>query len=179
MPSWRPLPFIRLLLAAFTLAQAWGQCLAQTNLEPQLKAAFLVNFLKYIEWPEAKPTSTICLFGRDAVEPYLIPFEGRIVAGRELRLRRVTHPNQAAWCDVLYIPEHEEARFGIVLRWVDQQATLTVSDAEIFTRYGGAIALVRADGRLQFDINAEAMYRAGLKPSSQLMKLARNVKDTR
>ncbi|GAB3549305.1 hypothetical protein GCM10027343_30810 [Noviherbaspirillum agri] len=177
MPSKRPLPFIRLLLAVLTLA--WGTCHAQTSPEPQIKAAFLVNFLKYVEWPEAKPTATICLFGHDALETYLTRVEGRPVAGRELRLRRVTHPNQTADCDVLYIPEHEEARFGIVLRWVDRQATLTVSDAEIFTRYGGAIALVRADGRLQFDINAQALQRAGLKPSSQLMKLARNAKDTR
>ena len=62
-----------------------------------------------------------------------------------------------------------------MLRWVENQPILTVSDAEGFTRDGGAIALVRSDGRLQFDVNADALARAGLKPSSQMMRLARQV----
>jgi hypothetical protein len=61
------------------------------------------------------------------------------------------------------------------LRWVDNQPVLTISDADVFTRFGGAIALIRADGRLQFDINTYALSRAGLKPGSQMMRLARQV----
>uniref|UniRef100_Q47CB5 Putative transmembrane protein n=1 Tax=Dechloromonas aromatica (strain RCB) TaxID=159087 RepID=Q47CB5_DECAR len=143
--------------------------------EGQLKAAYLVNFLKYIEWPGTRTTVNICLFGRDSLGPYLASYEGRQVGGRELRIRKVNSPEQLADCQELFIPETEEARAGAVLRWVDKQAILTVSDAETFARDGGAIALIRTEGRLQFDINADALNRANLKASSQMLRLARQV----
>jgi len=149
--------------------------LAQVNGESQLKAAYLVNFLKYVEWPGNPATATICLFGRDTLGAYLATYESRVIAGRELHIRRVTGPDQMGDCLLLFIPDNEEARYGAVLHWTERQAVLTVSDAEIFTRYGGGIALVRADGRLQFDINLPAISNVGLKPSSQLMRLARQV----
>lgn len=148
---------------------------AQVNGESQLKAAYLINFLKYVEWPGNPATATICLFGRDTLGAYLATYESRVIAGRELRIRRVTGPDQLPDCMLLFIPDNEEARYGAVLHWTERQSVLTVSDAEIFTRYGGGVALVRADGRLQFDINLPAMNNAGLKPSSQLMRLARQV----
>ena len=64
---------------------------------------------------------------------------------------------------------------GVVLRWADGLPVLTVSDVDGFARQNGAIALVRADGRLQFDINVDVLNRAGLKPHSQMMRLARQV----
>jgi len=152
-----------------------GGAFAQVNSENQLKAAYLVNFLKYVEWPGNSTSMTICLFGRDTLGAYLASYESRMVGGRELHIRRGIGPDQVADCQLLFVPDNEEARYGVVLRWVDRQPVLTVSDAEIFTRYGGAIALVHADGRLQFDINLAVLNSAGLKPSSQLMRLARQV----
>jgi hypothetical protein len=52
-------------------------------------------------------------------------------------------------------------------------ASLTVSDVETFTREGGGIALIRAEGRLQFEVNVEALTRAGLRASPQMLRLAR------
>lgn len=170
--------FIRLRkLAVFVLcALSVTYAPAEMNTEHQLKAAFLVNFLKYIESPpSAVSTVTICLFGRDTLGPYLANFEGRSIAGKELRIRRVSGPDQLGGCQLLFIPDTEEARFAIALRWVETMPLLTVSDADSFTRQGGGIALVRADGRLQFDVNADALSRAGLKPSSQMLRLARRV----
>jgi len=165
----------RLFLLFLLALQPWGLAYPQANNESQLKAAYLVNFLKYVDWPEATPTATICLFGRDTLGGYLAPYETRSIAGRELRIRRVSGPDHMGDCQLLFIPESEEARYGAVLRWVERLSVLTVSDAEIFTRQGGAIALVRTEGRLQFDINVAAVSAAGLKPSSQLMRLARVV----
>lgn len=168
-----------LRLAACTaltgLALAVPASFGQVTTEAQLKAAYLVNFLKYVEWPVQRPALTICLFGRDSLGPSLASYEGRQIGGRELKIRRVGSPEQLADCHELFIADTEEARFGAVLRWVENQPILTVSDAEGFTRDGGAIALVRSDGRLQFDVNADALARAGLKPSSQMMRLARQV----
>jgi hypothetical protein len=172
---------IRLLFGTVLAALlAWPVAppLAEVNSEPQLKAAFLVNFLKYVQWPTVSGPATICLAGRDTLGPYLATYEGRLVAGRELRVRRVAGADQTGDCQLLFVPDTDEARFGAVLRWVENQPVLTVSDAEVFTRYGGGIALLRVEGRLQFDVNTEALARAGLKPSSQLMRLARPVNGT-
>ncbi len=163
------------LALALGLALAMPATFGEVTSESQLKAAYLVNFLKYVEWPASRSTINICLFGRDSLGPYLAGYEGRQIAGRELRIRKVSSPEQLTDCQELFIPETEEARVGAVLRWVDRQAILTVSDLETFTRDGGAIALIRNDGRLQFDINHDAINRAGLKASSQMLRLARQV----
>ena len=90
---------------------------AQPNSEPQLEAAYLVNFMKYVEWPaNNRNTTTICLFGRDTLGHYLSSHEGRPIGGRELRIRRVNSPDEMANCQLVYIPDVEEARIGVVLR---------------------------------------------------------------
>lgn len=82
----------------------------------------------------------------------------------------MSSPEQLADCHELFIPETEEARIGAVLRWVDRQPILTVSDAQSFARDGGGIALIRNDGRLQFEVNNDTLGRANLE--SQLADAA-------
>lgn len=163
------------LALALGLALGVPSTFGEITSESQLKAAYLVNFLKYVEWPGTRNTVSICLFGRDSLGPYLANYEGRQIGGRELRVRKVSTPDQLADCQALFIPDTEEARIGAILRWVDRQPILTVSDVETFIRDGGAIALIRNDGRLQFDVNADAIGRANLKASSQMLRLARQV----
>lgn len=162
------------LLLALALGQQ-GSAAEQVASEGQLKAAYLVNFLKYVDWPPTQPYVTLCVFGSSSLMTYLAPYEGRQIGGREMRLRRVHSPDQFAHCQELFIPEAEEARFASIVLSTDRMPILTVSDAEHFARDGGAISLVRADGRLQFDINTDTLARSGLKPTSQLMRLARQV----
>lgn len=168
--------FIRNAALAAGIALAMPATFGEVTSESQLKAAYLVNFLKYVEWPGARGgTVNICLFGRDSLGPYLAGYEGRQIAGRELRIRKVSSPEQLADCHELFIPETEEARIAAVLRWVERQPILTVSDAENFARDGGAIALIRNDGRLQFEVNNDTLGRSNLKASSQMLRLARQV----
>lgn len=163
------------LLLMSALLFSSGAALAQVGSEQQLKAAFIVNFLKYVEWPESSRGATICLFGRDTLSVHLASFEGRTVAGHEVVLRRVLSPDQMLGCQIVFVPEVEDARFAAVLRWLEGQPVLSVSDAEQFARLGGAIALVRGDSRLQFDVNLNNTARAGLRPSSAMLRLARQV----
>ena len=75
------------------LASLAGQ--AQPSSEQQLKAAYLVNFLKYIEWPENPTQATICLFGRDVMSAVLYTYEGRLIAGRVLATMAATSSSGA------------------------------------------------------------------------------------
>lgn len=162
-------------LLSLSLLAASSVALAQVGSEQQLKAAFIVNFLKYVEWPEANRVASICLFGRDTLGANLASFEGRTVGGYELVVRRVLSPDQMAGCQIVFVPEVEDARYGAVLRWLDGQPVLTVSDGENFARLGGGISLVRGESRLQFDVNLVNTARAGLRPSSAMLRLARQV----
>lgn len=152
----------------------WGSLgLAAPDTEQQLEAAYLVNFMKYIDWPaSSRMTNTICLFGRDALAPSLAAYEGRQIGGRTLHVRRVGKPDEMADCQLLYIPALEETRTGAVLRWLDNTPCLTVSDQEGFARLGGGIELVRSGSRIQFIVNVNALTRNGLVASSQMMRLA-------
>jgi len=159
-----------LLLACVSLA------FAQPDSEPQLESAYLVNFLKYVEWPASnRSTTTICLFGRDTLGSFLSAHEGRMISGKELRIRRVNSPDDMPNCQLVYIPEVEEARIGAMLRWTHGLPILTASNAEGFARSGGGIELLSNGGRMQFIVNADSLSRHGLTPSSQMMRLAYRV----
>lgn len=146
---------------------------AQPNSEPQLEAAYLINFMKYVEWPaSARNTASICLFGRDTLGPLLSSHEGRMIGGKELRILRVSSPADMASCQLVYIPDVEEARIGAVLRWTQGMPILTASSADGFARAGGGIEFVRHGGRMQFIVNASSMLQQGLTASSQMMRLA-------
>jgi len=80
---------------------------------------------------------------------------------------------------VLFIAESESRRLALTLRAVAGQPLLTVSDADAFIDAGGAIGIVRGDGRLQFEVNRAALDQAQLKASSNLLQLARNLSEAK
>lgn len=159
------------LLAALPTGAAWAQQLS----EPQLKASYLINFFKYIEWPDSPESLTLCLFGREELSPYLRDYEGRLVAGRPLRIRKITQNDQLAGCQQLYIPDQERERVAQLLSALGSRAVLTVSDKQEFAHDGGGITLETQDGRIVFDINTEIVHRAGLRMASPMLRLARQV----
>lgn len=148
--------------------------------EYQVKAAFIYNLAKFIEWPGGSSSGkdaplTVCIAGRDPFGPAWANFEGRQVQGRALQVRRGTTLSEAPNCQVLYIAESEESRMAALLNAVGAAPVLTLSDLDGFAESGGAVGLVVEDGRLHFDANMASLHRAGLKASSQVLKLARNV----
>ncbi|MBK7647228.1 MAG: YfiR family protein [Betaproteobacteria bacterium] len=161
---------VLLLLSCVSTAFAFPES------EPQLEAAYLVNFMKYVDWPASnRTTTTICLFGRDTLGPFLAGYEGRSVGGKELRIRRANSPDDMSNCQLVYIPDIEEARIGVVLRWIQNMPILAASNTDGFARAGGGIELVRSTGRVQFIVNAESLTKNGLTPSSQMLRLAQKV----
>lgn len=148
---------------------------AQAVPEPQLRAAYLVNFMKYVEWPGGGVTATICIYGRDTLSAHLAPYEGRSVQGRELRVRRIFQFDQLADCQELYVAESDEERQAAVIKAAARLPVLTVGETAAFVQHGGALALLRQDSRIVFDINMAVVTRAGLRVSPQMLRLARDV----
>lgn len=151
--------------------------------EYQIKAAYLLNFARYVEWPAARLQAAqalrICVLGRDPFGGALSALEGRQVNGREVRVRQLEGADQAGECHVVFISESEERRLGPMLRMLASRGLLLVSDIDGFAEAGGSIGLVTEDGRVRFDINQASLQRDGLRASAQLLRLARSVHGAR
>ena len=78
-------------------------------------------------------------------------------------------------CHLVFVADSEERRVGPILRGLAAHGVLTVSDIDGFAEAGGGIGLVVEDSRVRFDINQAALLRDGLRASSQLLRLGRNV----
>ena len=169
---------LRMLCALCALC-ACGPVRAQTDVpEDPLKAAFVFNFAKYVEWPESASGNgplVACVASGHGLAAALLQFDGRMVAGRSFQVLRLSAPAEAAGCHLVVVAESAVRRSAAWLRQLPAQGVLTVGDGEGFIDEGGMIGLVRSGDRLQFDINQPALQRAGLRASSQLLKLARNL----
>lgn len=165
----------RCLLIGLCCANSIGSASAQAVSEAQLKASYLVSFFKYIEWPGNPESLSLCLLGREELSDYLRSYEGRIVSGKALHIRKVTTPDEFATCQQVFIPESEPDKYLQWLPMLEKLHILTVSDKPGFVRQGGAIGLAYQSGKVSFEINAEVVGRNGLKVATPMLRLARQV----
>jgi hypothetical protein len=169
---------MRRLLAAVLLCAGAAVTSAQdADLEYRVKAAYLFNFTKFIEWPSAAFVGgrsfsfSICVAGRNPFGPALTTtLIGETAAGLPLAAR-VVNAGGAAGCHVLFVPAGVAA--GPYLRNVDRSPVLTVGESPDFLADGGIINFVRDGGRVRFEINQAAAERAQLRISSRLLQLGR------
>ena len=164
--------------AAFLLyAGAQGQTLE----EYQVKAAFLYNFAKFVNWPPQTFRSpdepiTICVAGEDPFGGVLRDtIKGREAAGRTLVVKNVSSAGHLAGCQILFISNSEGKRFSLLSR-IKQCGVLTVGETAGFAAAGGVINFKLKDGRVRFEINVDEAQQRELRISSKLLTLAEVVK---
>jgi hypothetical protein len=152
---------------------------ANEPIEYQVKAAFLLNFTKFIEWPAAafaQPDSpvSICVLGGDPFGPTLDEIvAGEIVSDRKVAAEKISRAPAPRSCQVLFAGKSEKA-IAKVLSGLGP-GVLTVGEGESFLRDGGMIAFVIENRRVRFLINQTAAENAGLKLSSKLLSVAKAV----
>lgn len=145
----------------------------------QIKAALVFNFLKFTEWPAdaanaANAPLTLCVAGPDRkTEAAFAQVQGRMIENRPIQVRTV-RGNDVSACHLLYI--HDNGRDLLPQLAAGHPNLLTVGDQDDFTEAGGVIGLVEQQGRLQFKVNLEMLKRGNYKVSSQLLKLAVNMR---
>lgn len=174
---------VRLFASAAALAllpAAISAALAQETIERDVKAAYLYNFTKFVEWP--KPSGDqpfrLCVSGDDALRQSLEKtIAGEQVEGRPLQSLVPRTPNEARNCQVLFIggASEDEAR---MLSAVRDLPVLTVSDTLDFARRGGGIEFVKEKNRLRFDVNLQGAEQGGIRISARLLKVARAVHES-
>jgi hypothetical protein len=149
---------------------------------PGLKAAYLLNFAQFVEWPaDAVPAGTpltLCIVNDGAVADALErTVKGRTVVGHGLAVRRLQSGAPLPTCHVLYLAGSAEKRWLDVIGMLNGKLVLTVSDAARFAQTGGMVELFLEDGRMQIAVNTDALQRARVRLSSRVLALATIVRD--
>ncbi len=157
--------------------------LAAANSEDQVKAAFLFNFARYVEWPEAAfadATASIrlCLLSDAAFQQVLSEtVSGRSVGRRPVGVETIASLDAAGGCHLLFLDDSVPAEGVAVAGQLGELAVFTISDRGGFAAGGGIANFILVDQKIRFEINPSAARRAGLKISSSLLRLAKIVGD--
>jgi len=163
-----------LLSIAFSLVAQ-----AQTSNEYQVKAAFLYNFAKFIDWPaEAFNASNAPLIiGVIGNDPFGVALDqainGKTVNGRPLVVRRLKWGQDLRACQILFISSSERKRLPQIIQSLRGASVLTVGDMAEFTQQGGIINFILEASRVRFEINSRASDQARIRISSKLLALAK------
>lgn len=149
--------------------------------EYQVKALFLVNFAKYVDWPasafsDASAPIVICVTGNNNIGPGLSKaIEGKNVSGRAIQIVMVEKDEDFAKCHILFVSGSEKKRLGEILSKVKDSPVLTVGEAEQFIAQGGIINFTKKDGKVRLQIDLDAARKAKLQLSSKLLSVADSV----
>lgn len=166
-------------LAATCLAGVAVPARGQTG-EYDVKAAFLFNFTKFVEWPpaafaDADQPLSLCVLGRDPFGGILDDMvRGESVGGRRLVVRRLERNADLRPCHVLFVAGSEGARAARILAPLKDGHVLTVGESTGFLEAGGLLRFVLVETRVRFEINRQAIDRSPLMLSSKLLRLAIN-----
>jgi hypothetical protein len=157
--------------------------LAQSINEYQVKAAYLFNFAKFIQWPPEAFASDqaplfLCIVGEDPFgQPLDGIVQGKTINGHTLIVRRITNLDDLKTCQIVFIGSGDKKRLSELLRRLKGSNALAVGESRDFTGMGGGIQFYLENDRIRFSINVDALQRAHLTASSKLLALAKIVHD--
>jgi YfiR/HmsC-like len=177
--------------AVWLIAVLWGaMCLftgqpslaaGQAPTEYQVKAAFLFNFAKFIDWPAARFSRedaplVIGVLGKDPFGPILDAIiHDKSINRHPLQVQRLADGDDLKACHVLFVSRSEKQHLGEIVEAVKGSAVLTVGETDDFLQRGGMINLYLESDSVKFAINPASAQRAGLGMSSKLLGVAKVV----
>jgi hypothetical protein len=170
--------FLSLGLIWLLLVGGDGRAQQSQPTEYQIKAAFLFNFAKFVQWPPAAfagVTSPIIIgiLGENPFHDDLArTIRNKTVDDHPLLIKEFRSPKEATNCHILFISTSEKKRLPEILKSLKGASVLTVGEMDRFTESGGMINFVMQGNKIRFQINHDEATKAGLKISSKLMSLA-------
>ncbi len=184
---------ILVLLACLLAADAYPDSKSAQYKEYEVKAAFMYNFLKFVDWPEEKMARSgnqviIGIIGEDPFGAAADIFKDKKVEDRDVVVKRFEGIEQLKkkadkdkqlealkTCHLLFICPSEQKQANEIIDIVGKNGVLTVGDTDGFIESGGIISFMLEENKIRFDINLTAAEKAGLKIRSQLLRLAKKV----
>ena len=183
---WSARPALAAAVAIVVMATIGGShdAVAAERPEHEVKAAFLYNFGKYVRWPQsARASDDVFVIGVLGTDPFGKALDdivrGNRIDNKPVVIKRAGKLSELGSCEVVFVSASEEGNLEKVFAELGNTSVLTVGDMPQFVERGGMIGLTMSDRRVHFEVNVAAAERAGLAFGSQLLRLARNVTDTK
>lgn len=170
----------RLLVTVVCCFAVIGAARADVTREYLIKAAFLYNFAKFVDWPGevftgADEPFVFCIAGDAALEAANEALAGKTIKDRQIRVVRFSATTQSRHCHILFLSTENGRNLFDRVRLNVEHPTLTVSDRREIAESGVIVNLMTVENKIRFDVNNAAARRAGLQISARLLKLARSV----
>lgn len=148
--------------------------------EYKIKAAFLVNFVKYITFSSAKLTEldeiVIGVLGMDPFGSFIDTAVEKItVNGKKIKIRRFLNYKNIDQIHILWVSKSNHLQLNEINRFIESFQILTVSDLASYCERGGMVGLVNIEGKIRFIINEANIKKSGLRVSSRLLRLAEKI----
>lgn len=149
--------------------------------ENRLKAAYLLNFARFVYWPEevfssSNPDMNICVYRDSGFLESIKVISDRKVNNRKIKLVLTESINAIDSCHIMYFSQKVKNKFESLVPVIGDKLMLTVSDVSGFVDNGGLIELVEVDNKYKFIINVTKSKRLGIRYRSQLLEVAESVK---
>ena len=171
-------PTLRLVAATWMLAAFWpAPARAQVD-EYGVKAAFVRNFIAFVEWPPVRMTGTdplqLCVFNSSPITQKLTTLNIDAVRGHRVQVHAITTVPDVGTCHVVFVPTSEHAQLADITSRFRGSGLLTISE-EATDRSGAVINMYLAGSKMTFDVDLAAADRLSVRVSSKLAALARRV----
>jgi uncharacterized protein DUF4154 len=174
---------LRHLIAVGLLLWGWSAPLAGQALavEYEVKAAFIHNFTKFIDWPSEafegnNSPFKIGILGTGPIDKPLLNLNGKKAQKRSLEVSRLQNLNDVSQYHIIFVNSSENGSIRPILGALKGTGILTIGDTPGFIEHCGIINFYLKSGKIRFEVNIEASQRENLQISSKLLRLARIVK---
>jgi len=172
----------RLAFALVLGAAAGPVAVSAQGLEYEVKAAFVFNFIQFVQWPATMSQTSapirVCLYGENPFGQTLErTVQGEQVNGRSIEIEIVAVDAPLTQCHVLFVPQSQSDIEGVAVR-AARGPILTIGESPDFIKAGGMINLFVEQGRVRFDVNLAATAARELSLSSRLLRVARSTSET-
>jgi hypothetical protein len=147
--------------------------------EYEVKGAYLLNFAKFVKWPQQKLNDadspfTVGVVGDEAFAASIDSVvHGKKLNGHKVVVRRVANADDARKSHLLFVSRAEEGRLAAIVAEVRDEPVLTVGESDRFISRGGMINFIPVGDTIRFEINRTAAEKVGLKIDSRLLSLAK------
>jgi hypothetical protein len=159
-----------LLTFFILLISGWGAS-AQSQ-ESKIQALFILKFIENISWPQERTNIVIGVVGKSEI---LSELQARLEARNPngLVVKKISAA-EASKCDAVYVPSSEDNNIGTVSSSVNGKSVLVITESD-FSGKGSGISFTEEAGRMRFIINKDAIEARGLRVSSSLLSLGKQV----
>jgi hypothetical protein len=147
--------------------------------EYEVKAVVLYNLAKFIEWPDKSldksPTLPVYILGDNPFGAHLDAIKGKLIKGKSVVIKQIDSPNALKNVGILFISSSEKEQLQDILQGISHRPILTVGDTRSFAQKGVMVNFYIENNKIRFEINLEAAKLAGLKISSNLLRMGKIV----